>query len=200
LIVQGLDDNFQSIGEPYVAADGILTAGPGDIVYIVSKKEAAFAVPGELIPIDECIVGYVEEYHVIEEAKKKKIPPKPKPEVPQPVEITPPKKEPEVPQPVEKAPLKKEPEVSQPVEKTPLKKEPEVPQPVEKTPPKKEPEVPQPVEKTPPKKEPEVPQPVEKTQRTRPRPLSRKATPKAKRPSPPPKKSSSATKTSKPKE
>jgi ethanolamine utilization protein EutN len=102
LIVQGLDDNFQSIGEPYVAADGILTAGPGDIVYIVSKKEAAFAVPGELIPIDECIVGYVEEYHVIEEAKKKKIPPKPKPEVPQPVEITPPKKEPEVPQPVEK--------------------------------------------------------------------------------------------------
>ncbi|MFX0209791.1 MAG: EutN/CcmL family microcompartment protein, partial [Candidatus Hodarchaeota archaeon] len=90
LIVQGLDDNFQSIGEPYVAADGIQTAGPGDIVYVVSKKEAAFAIPRELVPIDECIVGYVEEYHVIEEARKKRAPPKPEPEV------APPKPEPEV--------------------------------------------------------------------------------------------------------
>lgn len=71
LIIQGLDDNFQPIGTPYVAADGIFTAGEGDLVYIVSKKEAAIAIPRELVPIDECVVGFVEEYTVVEAAKKK---------------------------------------------------------------------------------------------------------------------------------
>ncbi|MHA1977910.1 MAG: EutN/CcmL family microcompartment protein [Candidatus Hodarchaeales archaeon] len=82
LVVQGLDDNLQPLGSPYVAADGIETAGPGDIVYVVSKKEAAIVFPEELVPIDECIVGYVEEYFVTKSAKrkpqkrkKKKIPP-----------------------------------------------------------------------------------------------------------------------------
>ena len=71
LVVQGLDDNFKPSGKPYVAADGIETAGPGDIVYIVSKKEAAIVFPEELVPIDECIVGYVEEYYVTKKALKK---------------------------------------------------------------------------------------------------------------------------------
>jgi microcompartment protein CcmK/EutM len=71
LIIQGLDDNFQPVGTPYVAADGIFTAGEGDVVYIVSKKEAAIAIPRELVPIDECVVGFVEEYTVVEAAKKK---------------------------------------------------------------------------------------------------------------------------------
>ncbi len=71
LIVQGLDDNLQPLGTPYVAADGIETAGPGDIVYVVSKKEAAIVFPKELVPIDECIVGYVEEYYVTKSAKRK---------------------------------------------------------------------------------------------------------------------------------
>ena len=71
LIIQGLDDNFQPIGTPYVAADGIFTAGEGDIVYLVSKKEAAIAISRELVPIDECVVGFVEEYTVVEAAKKK---------------------------------------------------------------------------------------------------------------------------------
>jgi ethanolamine utilization protein EutN len=79
LVVQGLDDNKEPIGTPYVAADGILTAGPGDIVYLVSKKEAALVFSKELVPIDECIVGYVEEHHVTKRAKrkqrKKKAPP-----------------------------------------------------------------------------------------------------------------------------
>lgn len=71
LVIQGLDDNLQPIGNPYVAADGIYTAGEGDIVYIVSKKEAAIAISRELVPIDECVVGFVEEYTVVEAAKKK---------------------------------------------------------------------------------------------------------------------------------
>ncbi|MFX0122160.1 MAG: EutN/CcmL family microcompartment protein [Candidatus Hodarchaeota archaeon] len=81
LVIQGLDDNFQPIGKPYIAADGIFTAGEGDIVYIVSKKEAAIAIPRELVPIDECVVGYVEEYTVVEAAKKKPKPIKEKVEI-----------------------------------------------------------------------------------------------------------------------
>jgi microcompartment protein CcmK/EutM len=70
LVIQGLNDNMQPIGNPYVAADGIFTAGPGDIVYIVSSKEAAFSISKEdLIPIDECIVGFVDSYEVVKEAK-----------------------------------------------------------------------------------------------------------------------------------
>jgi ethanolamine utilization protein EutN len=79
LVVQGLNDNLEPNGNPYVAADGILTAGPGDIVYLVSKKEAALVFSKELVPIDECIVGFVEEHFVTKRAKrkprKKKAPP-----------------------------------------------------------------------------------------------------------------------------
>ena len=71
LIVQGLNDSLEPIGNPYVAADGILTAGPGDLVYLVSKKEAALVFSKELVPIDECIVGFVEEHFVIKQAKRK---------------------------------------------------------------------------------------------------------------------------------
>ncbi|MHA2363006.1 MAG: EutN/CcmL family microcompartment protein [Candidatus Hodarchaeales archaeon] len=73
LIIQGLDDNHQPIGSPYVAADGIRTAGRGDIVYLVSKKEAAIVISTKgLIPIDECVAGYIDEYEVVKAAKLKK--------------------------------------------------------------------------------------------------------------------------------
>lgn len=74
LIIQGLNDNMQPIGYPYVAADGILTAGPGDLVYIVSSKEAAFTVSkDDLVPIDACIVGLIDSYNVVKEAKREKV-------------------------------------------------------------------------------------------------------------------------------
>ena len=74
LIIQGLNDNMQPIGHPYVAADGILTAGPGDLVYIVSSKEAAFTVSkDDLIPIDACIAGFIDSYNVVKEAKREKV-------------------------------------------------------------------------------------------------------------------------------
>ena len=72
LIVKDVDDNLKPIGKPYIAADGI-SAGPGDIIYLVSKKEAAIALsPKGLIPIDECIVGYVDDYNVQLKIRKKK--------------------------------------------------------------------------------------------------------------------------------
>lgn len=71
LIVQGLADDFTPVGKPYVAADGIFTAGPGDIVYLVSKKEAAIAISKDkLIPIDECVVGYIDEFNAKKFPKK----------------------------------------------------------------------------------------------------------------------------------
>ena len=80
LVVQGLDDDYRPNGNPFVAADGILTAGPGDIVYLVSKKEAAMAISKDkLIPIDECVVGFVDEYAIkgkvkTEKREKKRLP------------------------------------------------------------------------------------------------------------------------------
>ncbi|MHA2238887.1 MAG: EutN/CcmL family microcompartment protein, partial [Candidatus Hodarchaeales archaeon] len=101
LVIQGLDDNLQPQGSPYVAADGIETAGPGDIVYLVSKKEAAYVFDKELVPIDECIVGFVEEYFVTQSAlkklKKKKRAPKPKRKVPPTIKKPEPEPEPEKP-------------------------------------------------------------------------------------------------------
>ena len=113
LVVQGIDDNLKPTGDPYVAADGILTAGPGDLVYIVSKKEAAIVFPEELVPIDECIVGYVEDYYIAKKALRKK----PKRKAPPPTlepkkEKKVPPKEPEI---REKSPSE-EPEIK---EKTP---------------------------------------------------------------------------------
>ncbi len=93
LVVQGLNDDFEPIGKPYVAADGIYTAGPGDIVYLVSKKEAAIAISKGLVPIDECIVGFVEEYNV-KKPRKKKVPKTPTPEKAPPQKKTPPKRPP----------------------------------------------------------------------------------------------------------
>ena len=72
LIIQDLDDNLNPKGSPYVAADGIRTAGPDDIVNIVSKKEAAKSISMDLIPIDESVVGFIDEYTIVKQALKKK--------------------------------------------------------------------------------------------------------------------------------
>jgi len=81
LVVVDLDDDLNRIGEPYIAADSI-SSGPGDIVYIVGKKEAARVFdpdPNSLIPIDQCIVGFVDDYNLEIREKKSthaKTPPK----------------------------------------------------------------------------------------------------------------------------
>ena len=66
LVVQGLDDKLQPVGEQFVAVDGIRCAGPGDVVYLVTKRDAAIAL-GDKPPVDATIVGYVDELAVEEE-------------------------------------------------------------------------------------------------------------------------------------
>ncbi len=59
-VVQGLDERLQPLGKPFVAVDGIRCAGPGDVVWLTQKRDAAIAL-GDKPPVDATIVGYVDE-------------------------------------------------------------------------------------------------------------------------------------------
>ncbi len=64
LIVQPLDKKRRPKGRPVVAGDGLQIAGYGEIVYYVSSREAALAMPqNTFVPVDDAIVGIVDEVH-----------------------------------------------------------------------------------------------------------------------------------------
>ena len=60
LIVQPLDRRQRPRGTPVVAADGVLMAGPGELVYFVGAREAAQALRETFVPVDHAIVGPVD--------------------------------------------------------------------------------------------------------------------------------------------
>lgn len=64
LLVQPLDKQQQPKGEPVVAADGTAQAGRGELVFIVGSREAAQAMPIKFVPIDQAIVGIVDDVEV----------------------------------------------------------------------------------------------------------------------------------------
>ena len=61
LIVQPLDRHREPNGEPYVAADATNQAGMDELVFVVSSKEASFALPVDFVPIDAAVVGIVDD-------------------------------------------------------------------------------------------------------------------------------------------
>lgn len=61
LLVQPLDKKLKSHGPVVVAADGVAMAGPDDLVYYVSSREASLALPDTFVPVDDAIVGLVDE-------------------------------------------------------------------------------------------------------------------------------------------
>jgi ethanolamine utilization protein EutN len=61
LIVQPLDQARQPSGDTVVAADAVHMAGPGELVYFVSAREAAEALEPRFVPVDHAIVGIVDE-------------------------------------------------------------------------------------------------------------------------------------------
>jgi ethanolamine utilization protein EutN len=67
LIVQPLDKGSRLQGETLVAADAVSMAGPGELVYFVSSREAAEALPEQFVPVDHAIVGIVDDVHLEEE-------------------------------------------------------------------------------------------------------------------------------------
>jgi ethanolamine utilization protein EutN len=61
LLIQPLDRHQEPTGEPVVAADAVHMAGPGELVYYVSAREAAVAMTNTFVPVDQAIVGIVDE-------------------------------------------------------------------------------------------------------------------------------------------
>jgi len=68
LIVQPLDRHQQPAGPHVVAADGVAMAGPGELVYYVSSREASLVLPQWFVPVDDAIVGLVDEVTELEDA------------------------------------------------------------------------------------------------------------------------------------
>lgn len=64
LVIQPLDENQQPIGKTVVAADAVNMAGPGEVVYFVSSREAAEALEERFVPVDHAIVGIVDQVHM----------------------------------------------------------------------------------------------------------------------------------------
>lgn len=64
LIVQPLNKLQQPVGEPKVAADGTFQAGPQELVFIVGSREAAQAMPEWFVPVDDAIVGIVDDVYL----------------------------------------------------------------------------------------------------------------------------------------
>ena len=61
LIIQPLDRRQEPKGDPVVAADAVHMAGPGELVYFVSAREAAQALQNTFVPVDHAIVGIVDQ-------------------------------------------------------------------------------------------------------------------------------------------
>lgn len=64
LIIQPLDKHQAPAGGTVVAADAVHMAGPGELVYFVSSREAAEALPVRFVPVDHAITGIVDEVHL----------------------------------------------------------------------------------------------------------------------------------------
>jgi ethanolamine utilization protein EutN len=60
LVIQPLDRHQRPVGKQFVAADAVHMAGPGELVYFVSAREAAQAMPDTFVPVDHAIVGIVD--------------------------------------------------------------------------------------------------------------------------------------------
>jgi len=68
LLVQPLSHDRKPAGELQVAADTV-SAGPGDLVYLVGSREAALALSPTFVPVDAAIVGFVDAISLDEGAR-----------------------------------------------------------------------------------------------------------------------------------
>ena len=61
LLLEALDELLQPHGDPFVACDNDMMAGPGDIVSWVGGREATLNLPVHFVPVDASIVGVVDD-------------------------------------------------------------------------------------------------------------------------------------------
>lgn len=64
LLIQPLNKNQEPSGGTVVAADAVHMAGEGELVYFVSSREAAEALPVRFVPVDHAITGIVDDVHL----------------------------------------------------------------------------------------------------------------------------------------
>lgn len=69
LVVQPLRHDLTPQGTAVVAVDAV-QAGPGDVVYLVSSREASQALPKPFVPVDAAIVGIVDTVDVVKEERR----------------------------------------------------------------------------------------------------------------------------------
>lgn len=62
-VVQPFNHDGTLPGKPLVAID-VAQAGPGDTVYLVKGREASMPWSNPNCPVDACIVGIIDQYHV----------------------------------------------------------------------------------------------------------------------------------------
>ena len=65
LMVQPVDDRLEPSGRVHAAVDTV-QAGDGDLVYLVSSREAALALEPSFVPVDAAIIGIVDDLHTPE--------------------------------------------------------------------------------------------------------------------------------------
>jgi ethanolamine utilization protein EutN len=63
LWIQPLDKQRNPKGAPLVAADSTRMAGPGELVYYEGGREAAMALDPWFVPIDQTVIGIVDELY-----------------------------------------------------------------------------------------------------------------------------------------
>ncbi|MBC8401923.1 MAG: ethanolamine utilization protein EutN [Candidatus Marinimicrobia bacterium] len=61
LVMQPLDKHCQPVKSPVIAADSTRMAGPGELVYYESIREAALALDPWFVPVDHAVVGIVDD-------------------------------------------------------------------------------------------------------------------------------------------
>ena len=67
LLVQPLDKHRKPIGQSIVSANSTRMAGPGEQVYYESSREAALVLDPWFVPVDETIIGIVDDVHLQKE-------------------------------------------------------------------------------------------------------------------------------------
>ena len=60
-MVQPMAKDGTDKGNAVVCADGTRMAGPGQIIYWVASREAALTLDPWFVPVDDAIVGLVDE-------------------------------------------------------------------------------------------------------------------------------------------
>ncbi len=67
LLVQPLDKNQEPKGSPIIAADSTRMAERGELIYYESSREAALALDPWFVPVDDAVIGIVDDVHLLKD-------------------------------------------------------------------------------------------------------------------------------------